>query len=150
MIKEGSFLYTEDGRTPVVPYTGKYAVRSADVFAQLRRHWAAAGLDEGVEARGVLEDPWAPGSDGTRDGPAVHGRGDRGANCAKISARSRGDQYRVELTLSPCNVLRQHKWGKDIVSAVEICDLLALEHVRDRDPARAELEPRRVRPALRN
>ncbi len=62
------------------------------------------------------------------DCAAVHSGGDRIANCGKIRVRLRGDQYRVELPLSPGNVLRQRKWGKDVVSAVEIRELLALEH----------------------
>jgi hypothetical protein len=43
----------------------------------------------------------------------------------KVSAGSSGDQNRVELALSPDGVLRQGKWGKGIVSAVEIRKLLA-------------------------
>lgn len=43
MIKEGAFTYIE-GRRPVVPYTGKYAVKLEDPFTVIRDRWAAAGI----------------------------------------------------------------------------------------------------------
>ena len=83
--------------------------------------------------------PGGPHARGCDDGTAVHGVGDRGANSGKVSARFRGDQDRVELALPAGDVLRQRKRGKDILSAVEIRELLALEHVGDGDrrPSRA-------------
>ena len=50
------------------------------------------------------------------------------------------DQYRVELALSPGYVLRQSKWSEDVVSAIEVCKLLAGEYFRDRDRSGAQLE----------
>ncbi|WP_405969000.1 hypothetical protein OG496_00230 [Streptomyces sp. NBC_00988] len=44
MIKEGQHLFVE-GRGPVVPYQGKYAVKVPDVFERVRARWAAAGVD---------------------------------------------------------------------------------------------------------
>lgn len=44
MIKEGSHLFVE-GQGTVEPYRGKYAVKTPDVFAQVRAGWARAGLD---------------------------------------------------------------------------------------------------------
>lgn len=43
MIKEGQFTFV-DGRGPVEPYQGKYAVKRRDVFEVIRRRWDAAGL----------------------------------------------------------------------------------------------------------
>lgn len=45
MIKEGIATFI-DGRDPVVPYVGKYAVKTADVFDRVRARWAQAGLAE--------------------------------------------------------------------------------------------------------
>ena len=74
------------------------------------------------------------------DGPAVHRGGNRGANLGEVSARFDGDQNRVELALAPGNVLRQRKWGKDVVSAIEIGQPLAREYLGYRDRLRAKLE----------
>ncbi|MEU0181382.1 4Fe-4S cluster-binding domain-containing protein [Streptomyces sp. NPDC006207] len=43
MIKEGAHTYI-DGQGAVVPYTGKYAVRTEDPFAAIRAGWEAAGI----------------------------------------------------------------------------------------------------------
>ncbi|GAA4235330.1 hypothetical protein FHR32_006743 [Streptosporangium album] len=43
MIKEGTAKYV-DGREPVVPFTGKYAVKDARVFDLIRARWDQAGL----------------------------------------------------------------------------------------------------------
>ena len=63
---------------------------------------------------------------------------------ARTAARSAPGFVVISIESSwPCrpgDVLRQRKWGKDIVSAVEVGELLAAEHVGDRDLARAELE----------
>jgi hypothetical protein len=74
------------------------------------------------------------------DCPAVHRSGDRRANCAEIGARFRGDQYRVELTLSSSDTLRQSKWGKDIMPAVESGESVAAKHLGDADRTRAQLK----------
>jgi hypothetical protein len=44
VIKEGTGLFVER-RGAVMPYEGKYAVRTADVFARVREGWSAVGLD---------------------------------------------------------------------------------------------------------
>ncbi|MFE4540289.1 radical SAM/SPASM domain-containing protein [Streptomyces scopuliridis] len=44
MIKEGLHEFVE-GRDVVVPYRGKYAVKTPDVFARVREGWARVGLD---------------------------------------------------------------------------------------------------------
>ncbi|MGV9557566.1 radical SAM protein [Streptomyces sp. NPDC003401] len=43
MIKEGAHTYI-DGQGPVVPYTGKYAVKLDNPFAVIRDRWDAAGI----------------------------------------------------------------------------------------------------------
>lgn len=43
MIKEGTGLYVD--RSPVVPFHGKYAVKTEEVFGAVRARWRAAGLD---------------------------------------------------------------------------------------------------------
>lgn len=43
MIKEGAHTYI-DGQGPVVPFTGKYAVKIEDPFAVIRARWDAAGI----------------------------------------------------------------------------------------------------------
>lgn len=45
MIKEGTATFIH-GRGPVVPYRGKYAVKTPDVFALIHDGWAKAGLAE--------------------------------------------------------------------------------------------------------
>jgi len=44
VIKEGQYLFVE-GRGPVVPYQGKYAVKVPDVFERVRARWTSAGVD---------------------------------------------------------------------------------------------------------
>ncbi|MBY8889301.1 hypothetical protein K7472_31330 [Streptomyces sp. PTM05] len=44
MIKEGLHLFQE-GQGPVVPFQGKYAVKTAEIFTRVRQRWSAAGLD---------------------------------------------------------------------------------------------------------
>ncbi|MEU9835917.1 hypothetical protein AB0D67_30650 [Streptosporangium sp. NPDC048047] len=43
MIKEGTATFI-DGRGPVTPYAGKYAVKTADVFDRIRARWDNVGL----------------------------------------------------------------------------------------------------------
>ncbi|MEU8244746.1 hypothetical protein [Nonomuraea sp. NPDC048916] len=43
MIKEGTATYV-DGRGPVIPFTGKYAVKTSAVFDLIRAGWDGAGL----------------------------------------------------------------------------------------------------------
>jgi hypothetical protein len=47
MIKEGSYTMIE-GRGPVVPYQGKYAVKSAEVFERIHAGWDRVGLNNAV------------------------------------------------------------------------------------------------------
>jgi hypothetical protein len=49
MIKEGTGLFVA-GRGEVVPYTGKYAVKTADVFDQVEAGFARAGLAQAAAA----------------------------------------------------------------------------------------------------
>ncbi|MEU8828844.1 hypothetical protein [Streptomyces sp. NPDC048636] len=44
MIKEGTDLFVED-QGPVEPYRGKYAVKTPEIFKEVRAGWARAGLD---------------------------------------------------------------------------------------------------------
>ncbi|MFE2541019.1 hypothetical protein [Actinacidiphila glaucinigra] len=43
MIKEGAHTFI-DGQGAVVPYAGKYAVRTDDPFTAIRAGWEAAGI----------------------------------------------------------------------------------------------------------
>jgi len=49
MIKEGTGLFVA-GRGDVVPYTGKYAVKTPDVFDQVEAGFARAGLAQTAAA----------------------------------------------------------------------------------------------------
>jgi len=53
MIKEGTGLFVA-GRDEVVPYTGKYAVKTADVFDQIEAGFARAGLSQTAAAHQPL------------------------------------------------------------------------------------------------